>query len=112
MTNTVRPPTNADEAAGMMREATEWMETWAPDVLRATMRATEYAKDAERYRFLRDAPATWAPFPVREWLWHRPFGSVGTLDGLIDEAMAAAPAVVKPNDGINRHCPVRSNDDN
>ena len=102
MTYAVRTPTNADEAVGMMQEAVEWMQTWAPDVLRATMRATEYAKDAERYRFLRDALATWAPCPVREWLWKRPFETGGALDGVIDEAMAAAPAVVLPNVRANR----------
>ena len=50
MANKVSIPDNADEAAAMMRVAAHWMQAHAPEMLRAILRTTEDAKDAERYR--------------------------------------------------------------
>ena len=52
-------------------------------------------EDAERYRWLRDAPATFVGEPLRIWLWRRPFGAE-KLDAAIDAARAALSQEVKP----------------
>ena len=48
----------------------------------------EAEKDAARYRWLRDAPATSASEPIRHWMWSRPYGAnMKYLDDAIDQAM-------------------------
>lgn len=55
---------------------------WLIDSLR------EAERDAERYRWLRDAPATSASEPIRHWMWSRPYGTnMKYLDDAIDQAM-------------------------
>ena len=51
-------------------------------------RLREAEKDAARYRWLRDAPATSASEPIRHWMWSRPYGAnMKYLDDAIDQAM-------------------------
>lgn len=51
---------------------------------------TGEARDAARYRWLRDTPATQARLDIRQWLWSRP-GGAWTMDQIIDSAMGDAP---------------------
>ena len=54
----------------------------------ALARVAELEKDAARYRWLRDAPATSASEPIRHWMWSRPYGAnMKYLDDAIDQAM-------------------------
>ena len=107
MADTVTIPNNADEAAAMLRVAAHWLHDNAPEVLRATLRASEYAKNAERYCWLRARvsghralgsarPATFA-FPgtmALPPLGDIMIGSVAQhLDAAIDAAIDEAPAV-------------------
>ena len=51
-------------------------------------RLREAERDAARYRWLRDAPATSASEPIRHWMWSRPYGAnMKYLDDAIDQAM-------------------------
>ena len=45
MADTVKMPDNAEEAAAMLRVAAHWLAANAPDVLQATLRATDHAMD-------------------------------------------------------------------
>ena len=60
-----------------------------PDVLiELITRLREAERDAARYRWLRDAPATSASEPIRHWMWSRPYGAnMKYLDDAIDQAM-------------------------
>lgn len=87
MNNVVNIPESADEAAEMMRVSAEWLSQNAPETLRAVMRGTSYAADAERWKTLRDVCATLVPSaPMREWLWSRP-GGAASMDSMVDELM-------------------------
>ena len=69
------------------------------DTLRAQLEAAEARAeaaeaDADRYRWLRDAPATRESEPIRNWLWTRPFGSnMQCLDAAIDAARTKEAAL-------------------
>jgi len=98
MAETVKMPESADEAAAMLRVGAAWLQGNAPEVLRATMRATADAKDAERYRWLRaqhwsDSPLCVVADPKDAVKMARCCPSGDLLDIAVDDAMAAAPAV-------------------
>ena len=60
----------------------------AEDMHKEITRLREAEKDAARYRWLRDAPATSASEPIRHWMWSRPYGAnMKYLDDAIDQAM-------------------------
>ena len=60
----------------------------AEDMHKEITRLRESEKDAARYRWLRDAPATSASEPIRHWMWSRPYGTnMKYLDDAIDQAM-------------------------
>ena len=46
----LKNPDSADEAAAMFRLAAMWLEQHAPEVFRATMRATKAAQEAEQMK--------------------------------------------------------------
>ena len=59
------------------------------EVERLRARVAELERDAARYRWLRDAPATKESEPIRSWLWNRPYGAnMANLDDAIDAAMS------------------------
>lgn len=59
------------------------------EVERLRARVEELERDAARYRWLRDAPATKESEPIRSWLWNRPYGAnMANLDDAIDAAMS------------------------
>jgi hypothetical protein len=87
-------PTNADDAQAMALLGVKYLEQHAPDRLKATSAAD--AKDAERYRFLRDEEcnnAHLAPYIARDCKNSR-FGAAwlhgDEADAAIDSAMAAS----------------------
>lgn len=50
----------------------------------------QYFKEAQRYRFLRDQPASIAPNPsIRNWMLQRPF-SASELDAIVDSGIVHA----------------------
>ena len=58
------------------------------DAIEIINRLREAEKEAARYRWLRDAPATSASEPIRHWMWSRPYGAnMKYLDDAIDQAM-------------------------
>ena len=58
------------------------------EMIELITRLREAEKDAARYRWLRDAPATSASEPIRHWMWSRPYGAnMKYLDDAIDQAM-------------------------
>lgn len=58
------------------------------EVERLHAKVAELERDAARYRWLRDAPATKESEPIRSWLWNRPYGAnMANLDDAIDAAM-------------------------
>ena len=60
----------------------------AEDMHKEITRLREAEKDAARYRWLRDAPATSASEPIRHWMWSRPYGAnMKYLDDAIDQVM-------------------------
>ena len=60
----------------------------AEDMHKEITRLREAERDAARYRWLRDAPATSASEPIRHWMWSRPYGAnMKYLDDAIDQAM-------------------------
>lgn len=64
------------------------IEVEAGDITNLITRLREAEKDAARYRWLRDAPATSASEPIRHWMWSRPYGAnMKYLDDAIDQAI-------------------------
>ena len=90
MSDAVKVPDTADEAAAMLRVAAHWLEANAPDVLRATMRGTADAMDAARYRWLRSRLPGGA-YRIAGVIYSE--GGKG-VDAAIDAAMARESAAI------------------
>lgn len=75
-------------------EASNALYVWRHRANDAEARAEAAEADADRYRWLRDAPATRESEPIRNWLWTRPFGSnMQCLDAAIDAARTKEAAL-------------------